>query len=373
MNPILVFRLVLTRSGLVLLLISALALPAQQPPKKIKKNEDKEPVTQTLPVLKDPPAAVAADPAQLVFHVSPLSGKGLLSQQVRDALKALFHENRDAQIVKLRAFVAGSGDVRRVQTLVSEIFTDRKQNIPALSTIQVGALPGTATQVVIETMAAEKKPVNPNGLAFFSGQQSKDVRTSLTQLQNAVAAAGVGRTDLLRITCFLTSLDDASTARELIAGAFPQAATDFVQPQRIGLEPLAECEAVGRLQHPPAQPVTLLNPEGLAKNPNYSQIALVNAPKIVITGTQMAFAEQESDIKLAFDRLRKELAELGADPKDVFWSSYYPLTRPVADKIRGLRFQYFDAKRPPASTFLLFEGLPSLDASMAVETIAAGR
>src|ERR1700681_2084024 len=97
--------------GLALALLPAVNLFAQpeRKQKKPRKNEDKEPVTQVLPLLPDPPPAVAAETARLVFHVSPLSAKGLLSQQLRDALKALDHDNRGAQIVKLRAFVAGTG------------------------------------------------------------------------------------------------------------------------------------------------------------------------------------------------------------------------------------------------------------------------
>jgi enamine deaminase RidA (YjgF/YER057c/UK114 family) len=360
------------RRILTFLLASTLAVSAQEERRIIRnKNDDKEPVTQTLPAPKEPPPAVAAETARLVFRVSPLSSKGLMSQQVRDALKSLFRENHDAEIVKLRAFVAGSGDLRRVQTLVSEIFADRKMNLPAISTIQAGALPLVGAQVSIESIAVEKKAVNPNGLAFFSGQQAKDVRTSMTNLQNAVSDAGVAPAEVLRVTCFLSSLDDAGAARELLHGAFPNAAANFVQLQRLPLDPLAECEAVGRPDRPPAQPVTLLNPADLGRNPNYSQIAIVNAPKVILSGTQMAFGEQESDINLAFERLQKEIGAFGASGKDVFWSSVYPLTRPVADKIRAVRFHYFDAQRPPASTFLLFEGLPSLDASMAIEVMAA--
>ena len=363
-----------TPIALICVLVPALALLGQDERKRSKKkNEDKEPVTQTLPALKDPPQAIASETGELVFHVSPLSGKGLLSQQVRDALKNLFNENHGAQIVKLRAFVAGSGDLRRVQTLVSEIFTEHKLNLPALSTIQVGALPADGAQVVMESIAAEKKTVNPNGLAFFSGQQAKDVRTSLTQLQTAVSSAGVAPQSVLRVTCFLSALDDAATARELMRGAFPGAAANFVQLQRLAVEPVAECEAVGRPDRAAAQPVTMENPAGLARNPNYSQIAVVNAPKIVFSGTQMAFGGEPADLKLAFDRLGKALEPLGVGYHDVFWSGVYPLTRPVADQVRALRFDYYDRQRPPASTFLLFEGLPSLDATVAVEVIAAGR
>src|SRR5580700_2631936 len=132
------FTPVLARRILALALPLICALPAQQKPRN---KADKELPSQTLPVLKDPPAAVIADAARLTFHVSPLSAKGLLTQQTRDALQALLRGNHGAPIVKLRAFVAGTGDARRVQAIVSEVFTDKKQPLPALSTIQVGALP----------------------------------------------------------------------------------------------------------------------------------------------------------------------------------------------------------------------------------------
>lgn len=368
-------RLSIFRALFAILLSVLLAFDAagqeERRKSKKKKKADEEPITQTLPLLPDPPGAVAAETARLVFHVSPLSPKGLLSQQVRDSLRALLQENHGAAIVKLRAFVAGSGDMRRVQTIVSEVFTDRKVALPALTTIQVGALPMESAQVVIESIAAEKKIMNPHGLAFFSGQQAKDVRQAMAQLQAAVHAAGVKPASVLRATCFLSSLDELPAARSALGGAFPSAAANYVQLQRLGLEPLAECEAVGRLDTSPASPVVLMNPPGLAQSPNYSQIALVSAPKIVFSGTQMAFRDQDADIRLAFDRLRKALEPFGAGYKDVFWSSVYPLTRPVAERIRTLRFEFYDRARPPAGTLLLFEGLPSLDATVAVDVIAA--
>ena len=359
------------RRALVILLGLLIAVYAVAQGSKKKKKGDEEPVTQTLPLLKDPPGAVAAETARLVFHVSPPSKKGLLSPQIREALKVLFDENHGAAIVKLRAFVAGSGDLRRVQALVSEIFTDRKLNLPALSTIQVGALPLEGAQVVLESIAVDKKTVNPNGLAFFAGQQAKDVRQSMRQLQTAVAAAGVKPGEVLRVTCFLSSIDDVPTARSEVAEAFPAAAANFVQLQRLGVEPLAECEAVGRLDTATAAPVAFVNPPGLTQNPNYSQIALVNAPKIVLSGMQMVFGQTDANVDLGFERLQKALDPMGVTFKNLFWSSVYPLTQTVADKVRARRFNFFDHSHPPASTFLLFEGLPSLDASVAFDVMAA--
>ncbi len=359
----------LRRAALLLLSLTLLATSAWSQRKK--KRSDEEPITQTLPLLKDPPAAIQGQTQQLVFHVSPLSAKGLLTQQVRDALNSLLKATHGSAILKLRAFVAGSGDLRRVQTLVSEIFTEHKLNLPSLSIIQAGGLPMEGAQVVIESIAEDKRPVNPNGLAFFSGQQTKDVRLSVEQLEKAVTAANVRSSEVLRATCFLSSLDDVQTARRSIAAAFPAAAANFIQTQRAPLAPVAECEAVGRLDAPPSAPVVLLNPPGLVQNPNYSQIALVAATKLVFSGGQLAFGEQDRDIRLAFERLRKDIEPLGVTYPDVFWTSVYPTTLPVANAVRAARFDFLDKARPPASTFLLFEGLPSLDATVAMEVIAA--
>jgi enamine deaminase RidA (YjgF/YER057c/UK114 family) len=332
------------RGATILILGVAVAVHASA--QKGKKKTD-EPVTQTLPVLKDPPGAVSAETARLVFHVSPLSNKGLLSQQVRDALKALLHDTHGATIVKLRAFVAGSGDMRRVSTIVSETFSDHKLPLPAVSTIEVGALPLEGSQVVIESVAVDKKTTNLNGLAFYSAQPVKQLRP----LPGA-----------LRATCFLSSLDDLAKVKSTVAAAYPVAVVNFVQSQRLGFEALDVCEAVARLDRPPAQPLTL-----------EKDAALVNTPKIVMTGIQMAFRDSDADLRLAFERLRKALEPLGVTHKDVFWSSAYPLTRPVEEKVRAMQQEFFDKSKPPAGTVLLFEGLPSLDATMAIDVIAAAK
>jgi hypothetical protein len=146
-------------------------LPGVDNKKKKKKAKKEEPeITQVLEVPKDPPSAVIVQTERLVFHVSPLSAKGLLSQQIRDGIKALWSANHGAQIVKIRAFVAGSGDMRRVPAIVSEMFTEKRLALPAVSVVQVGGLPLDGAQVVLESIAMEKKVGNPNGIAFVAGQ-----------------------------------------------------------------------------------------------------------------------------------------------------------------------------------------------------------
>ena len=105
---------------------------------KKKKGDD---VTQALALPPELPAAVTAETGRLAFQVTPLSAKGLLSQQTRDAIKNLLRSSR-GPIVKLRAFVAGSGDLRRIGEIAGEMFLEKHMPLPALTVALVGALGG---------------------------------------------------------------------------------------------------------------------------------------------------------------------------------------------------------------------------------------
>jgi enamine deaminase RidA (YjgF/YER057c/UK114 family) len=347
------------RPFLILMLCGSLtaSLLAQKPKKR---KPDVEPRPQALEVIPEPPEAVIAEPGRLSFQVSPLSDKGLLSQQVHDALKALIRLNHGVPIVKLRAFVAGSGDLRRVKDIVAEDLTDKKQPLPAVSTIQVGALPLPGAQVVIEAVSSEKKVVNPGGIAFVPAAESANAAAAVARLNGALSGVGVKAADVLRITCFMSSLTDVAAARSAVAMAFPSAAANFVQMQRLGLERQVLCEGAARLTTASASP------------PAENGVALVNSPKIVLTASQLVFRDQDSDFRLAYQRLAKTMAPLGATFKDVFWTGNYALTLPNAAKIESLQWEFLDRARAPAHTSLQIEGLPSADATAAIEFMAIG-
>jgi enamine deaminase RidA (YjgF/YER057c/UK114 family) len=361
------------------LLIVAVCAWAQERKRKKKKGEEEE-ITQTLEVLKDPPNVVTAETRRLVFHVANPTSKGLLSQQMRDALRDIFRQARGAAPVKLRAFVAGTGDLRRVQAIVSETFTERRMALPALSVVQIGELIQEGAQLALEAISVTRKPVHSYGLAFISGQGASSSKPldpirplaekTLANLETAVRAIGSEPSDVLRVTCFATALDEAIELRTRFRTAFPKAAVNYMQVQRAPAYTLVECEAVASLRKQPSSPLEMINPEGLTKSPNFSQIAVVGAPRVAISGTQLAFRFQDADVRLAFQRLSKSMEETKASLKNVAFSHIYPLTNPIMEKVRAIRFDYYDKARPPASTMILFEGLPSLDASFGVDVIA---
>jgi enamine deaminase RidA (YjgF/YER057c/UK114 family) len=201
--------------------------------------------------------------------------------------------------------------------------------------------------VIIESISADKKTVNPSGLAFFSAQ-------SPARLRAAAQAAGV---EMLRVTCFLSSLDELQAVRGDVTAAFPAAASNFVQLTRLGRQPLAACEGVGRLEKP------------LAGFKPTDGMALATRPKLVFTGLQIAFRDQDSDIRLAFERMGKALEAQGVGYADVIFTNTYSLNGSVAAKAASVR-RDFTENGHPAGTAQVFEGLPSLDATMAIDVVA---
>jgi enamine deaminase RidA (YjgF/YER057c/UK114 family) len=330
------------RRNIALLLCASFVAAGQAPPLRVKPpKKEKEPETQTLPLPPEPPSAVIAETGKLAFRVSPLSARGLLTQQVHDALKALDRASGGATFVKLRAFVAGTGDMRRVATIVAEDFSDKKMPLPAVTTIQVGALPMEGAQVVIESISQEKndkKTLNPNGLAFFAAQRA----------QNLAAAAKAQDAVMVQLTCFVGDLTQVDNARMEVAKAFPGAAANFVQLTRLAVEPGISCEGVGRLQKPGKSPA-----------------------KLVFTATQLAFGEKEEDFRLAYGRLGRALEAVKASYADALVMSVYSLSRTASDKAAALAPGFLGVARPVVSTQIV-EGLPSLDATVAIELVAAG-
>ncbi len=320
------------------------------------KKKNQEPVTQALQLPPELPAVTVADADRVVYQVTPLRGDGLLSQQLREALKAVLRQDRP--LVKLRAFVAGTGDTRRVQAVVSELATERRVALPALTVVQVGLLPRDGAQVVLEAVAVEKKAVNPNGVVMVAAESDSvsqpfqpvlpHLRRVLERLRTSLASAGAGPDEALRVTCYPTSLDETDQLHVALAAAFPKAVFDFVQPQRATRDSGVSCEAVARLVAP--------QPSG--------------SGKLVFTSAQLAFGTTPADARLAFERLGKTLAQAGASYNQVVHLCVYSLSRSTAEVAVRAGREFFDPARPPALTVVPVEGLPSLDASFAVDAEA---
>lgn len=349
------------------LLCAILALSAFSAQKKKKEEE-----TQTLKLPEELPNAVVGETRRLAFHETPLTGKGLLTPQVREALKALQREAGGETVLKIRAFVAGTGDLRHVRDLVSEFYASHKQPLPTVALIKAGALPLEGAQVEFEAITEAKKEVNPAGLAFISptvatgpdplGPVLPLVQKSMAGLRETLTMAKLEPADAVRLTCFVSSVNGGADTLRNLQAEYPHAAIDLLQPMREPGEAMAACEAVARLREAPAQAVQFLQGAG-----GESRAALVGSGQVVLTGSQYSFGYQDADARLAFERLTKSIEQAGATDANVVYAHYYPLSTGLATELRKMRGDFFHS--PPATT-VLFEGLPSMDAGFGVDVVA---
>ena len=328
-------------------------LPILQP--KEKKDENRN---EVLPPVREPPAAVSAATARLTFEALPLTGKGLLSAQLRESMRTLLRNSSGSTVLKIRAFVAGSGDLRRVQEIAAEVFGERKQPLPALSVVQVGALPLEGAQVSMEATLEGRRDVNPNGLAFVSAQAGSSIADALQHVRSVLQRAGAD--EPLRATCFVSVLQGPESA------SFDGASVVVVQMAREAVRPAAACEAVARLRTAPEQEVRILRNER-----GEPAAALVNAPRLALSGIQLGFGKQDSDVALVLDRVDKGLGGAGSGLKQAVMANAYVITRAVAPPLtQGLNAQ---TGQPRPLTILPFEGLSSIDAVMGLDVIAVAQ
>jgi len=164
---------------------------------------------------------------------------------------------------------------------------------------------------------------------------------------------------LLRMTCFVSSLAGVPAQ----PAGVPIAVT-IVQMQREPVRPRAACEAIARVEQPRKEPLQFV--DGTSGAP---EMAVVSAPRVVMTGSQLGFGEQEPDVKLAFERLRQDIHSANGDLQRTVMAHYYVLSGAVSEQVRKLRGE-FEGTALPASTMLGFQGLPSIDAAFAMDVVA---
>jgi enamine deaminase RidA (YjgF/YER057c/UK114 family) len=322
-----------------------------------KKKKDEEPPTQILPLPKEPPGAILAEADRLVFSVTPLSAKGLLSQQTRDALRNAIAGAKGATIVKLRAFVAGSGDLRRVQTLISETFADRKLPLPVVSVIQVGAFALEGCQIQIEVTAVDRRAENEHGLAFIAGKLAS-LADATKPVLNSLASLHIEPPNVRRVTCYISNIEAVSKVQAEVQRAFPNAAATVVQMQRAPIADSAACEGVAALSSPVAKPLDVIDGAGV-----------VGPGKLAFSGVQLAFKNDENDVRIAYSRTEKALEAVGATLKRTAMIHFYPLTRSVGETARKVEPEFCGGQKP-SSTLVVLEGLPAQEALLGLDVIA---
>jgi hypothetical protein len=326
-----------------------------------QRNNHKEPKSEVLPLPKELPMALAAETATLEFRALPLLQSGGLAAQIRQSVSLLLRDTRkEDAVIKLRAFVAGPGDARRVQSVVTESFGEHKLHLPVVSIVEVGALQDSRAQVAMEATISTRKQLNPNGLVFLSGQTGDSLDAALNKLRASALSASAG--NILRATCFVSRIGGEGPAMQnAVITALPGATVTVIQALRDPMADAATCEAIAQAKPPassPASPV-LLFPQARA--------TVVRTDRLIFTGLQLSFGNYLDDAQEAFDWLTRTASAIDPVETPVQVTAFSPDPSSMA----ALR----KTTHVPLSIFTVqpVQGLQGADASAGVEeTLAPG-
>ncbi len=303
--------------------------------------------------------ALAAETEGLDFHISPLLKAGGLAAQIRVSLNNLIRDTRGETIIKLRAFVAGAGDARRVQAETAALFTEHKLPLPVLSIVQVGGLGEEAAQVAIEAVVSTRRSVNPNGLAFLVGRMGNSLRDAVDRLKEDISRVPVTPERVVSCTCFTSRIEEYAAARGVIQAAFPNTAISVVQAVRDPLNDVSTCQAIGQLTHPPEEGEVVMLPKERA--------VLVKSHLLVFTGLQLTFGSFLDDAHEAFSRLQRAAMTVDAVEAPVEVNAF------SLNVYAGSALQKSTAVPPSTFTVQTVQGLPAIDASGGLEAVLAPR
>ncbi|MFL6416956.1 MAG: hypothetical protein ACJ74Y_14935 [Bryobacteraceae bacterium] len=323
--------------------------------KRNKKNE--EPKSQVLPLPPELPMVLAAETQSLDFHISPLLKSGGLAAQIRRSLTDLLRDTKGETIVKLRAFVSGVGDARRLQTEVTSIFSERKLPLPVLTIVQVGRLGDDLSQVVIEAVVSTKRTLNPNGLGFLSGQTGKSLAEALQHLHESASEAEISADQIVSCTCFSPTLESGEASSAAVRAVFPKTAVNVVQALRDPVNTTTMCQGIAQLNHPPKESALIWLKD--------AHVSLVNSPRLVFTGLQLSFGNYLDDAREAFTRLERAASALQAADAPVQVNAF------SLDLTSASALRKSTSLPPSIFTVQTVEGLPSVDASAGIEAIFA--
>lgn len=297
------------------------------------------------------------------FVVANPKPKGTLMEQVEFARWTV--ERPKVRVARYRAFVRSDADLGQISSVL---------HAPVLSIIKVAALPHPAQKISVEAVINGGN--NPQGLVFISGQGATAEKTmpkvlplattAFDNIDKALKSVQLEGADVLTVTCFLSSVQDAAAIGELAATRYPQAAINNMQIAMGYGRAVAECEAIARAK----QPVGFIYPEGLTKSPNFTQVTGISSKKMIWSGLSVSNGCNDGAIRQMFQKLDATLSKNGASIKNVAFSYLYPNSVDGTDLTRSVRFEFYNKAQAPASTLMPFSGFYEKNACTGVEVAA---
>ncbi len=335
-----------------------------------------------------------------------LAGSGDPAAQIDQALRNLGHALSAAgssldRVVRLNAVVDSPGVAAELGRAIAAEF--RLDSRPALTLVE-GGLPVRGALVALDAVAVagpgHPDPGEPTWLESASlpsvqgsshcsilpagpavyvsgkaadGAPAEAAADVLRQLDTAMEFAGVDRTRVVQLKCFLRPITAAAQVQARIREHFggkapPTVFVEWTHGRTIEIEAIAAGATAGK--DPP--PVEYLTPPGDRASPVFSRIVRISHPESIFVSTLNGRTPGRGDLQIRemFSDLERILGDAGGDLMHLAKATYYVSDDLTSRALNEIRPEFYDPARPPAASKAPVRGTAVAGRSLAVDMIA---
>lgn len=221
------------------------------------------------------------------------------------------------------------------------------------------------------------REVSPGPLWFVAGQAeagttiAEATRKTMESLQRTLAWRQMTFRDVVAIRSFLSPMDQAGTAGEVIAEFCdaPQTLLEWNSPGSIEIELIAARPAA---QQPANLPVEYLTPPGMNASPVFSRVASSAGPTLIFVSglTGEPGSDATGQVTEIFTRLEGLVGRAGGNLKHLVKATYFVSTDAASQSLNVQRPKYYDPARPPSASKAPVTGVGLPGRQLTVDMIA---
>ena len=232
-------------------------------------------------------------------------------------------------------------------------------------------------QLTAVARAQVAREVAPGPLWFVAGQAepgatiAEATRKTMESLQRTLAWRQMTFRDVVAIRSFLSPMDQAAAAGDVIAEFCdaPQTLLEWNSPGSIEIELIAARPAA---QQPANLPVEYLTPPGMNASPVFSRVASSAGPTLIFVSglTGEPGSDAAGQVTEIFARLEALVGRAGGNLKHLVKATYFVSTDAASQSLNVLRPKYYDPARPPSASKAPVTGVGLPGRQLTVDMIA---
>ncbi len=218
----------------------------------------------------------------------------------------------------------------------------------------------------------------PGVRIYISGQADPGAdlgaatKNTLTGLEATLQHLGLSKSSIVQLKAFCKPMSEAATVEREVAKFFgrelapPLVLVEWKMAQPIEIELIAAGKP-----NQSAETIEFLATPTLKVSPVFSRVAQVNRGDLIyysgLHGSENTSGSAQ--VEAIFNQLKALSQTAGSDLRHLVKATYYVSDEPASKALNDLRPRYYDAKRPPAASKAMINGIGEKGQTVSVDMI----